>query len=377
MRARGWLWAPLAALLVVWGTVFVLTAFGSSPSVPSGIQVQDVSATASNDAWVVGSSSDGRPAILHWDGHALSQVQIQVGMGELRGVSAISSTDVWAVGGLAQPHGSGFSTLVLHWNGLNWSVVPSPNPGSGGTELIGVRALSDRDVWAVGQQGQGISPHAVILRWNGTQWTQVPVPAAVATALVGGPHGQGNGINAIAPTSLSSAFAAVTYLFALPQGHGAFFSGRALRFSRGRWARSGNFIGAPMFAVAAVSQRDAWTVGYYCKGNRCPPFQPAPAHWNGRRWRPIPSSGPGDARLDHIAARSSHNVWATGTCTGHCSVLVLRWNGQRWSRIPGPSSPITRLISISPVSLTEAWAIGTTTSGTALVHWTGRSWSTF
>lgn len=375
MRAPDWLWASLTLLLATGATTLALAASPAALSVAPRIVVEDVSATGRNDAWAVG-SRDGLPAVLHWDGHGLTQVPLQVGVGELRGVSAIASDDVWAVGGLSQPRGSGFSPLVLHWNGAKWSALRSPNPGASGTELIGVRALSDHDVWAVGQQGEGPSPRAVILRWNGVRWSQPRVPSAVASALVGGPHAQGNGTNAVAPTSLGSAFAATTYLFLLPQGHGALFSGRTLRLRRGGWAQSGDFIGAPMFAVAAVSNRDAWTVGYYCRANRCPPFQPASAHWDGRHWRAVPISGPGDARLDHIAARSSHNVWATGTCTGSCSVLVLRWDGRRWARIPGPGSPITSLISISPVSLTEAWAIGTARGGTtALVHWRGGQWS--
>ena len=376
MRVRGWWCASLAALPAVWAPASVVSASAAPPSGLASIAVQDVSATASGDAWVVGASRNGRPAIVHWDGHTLTQVAIPAGMGELRGVSAISSTDAWAVGGLARPRSADFSTLVMHWNGVKWSVVPSPNSGTGSNELIGVRALSDRDVWAVDQQGQGVAPGAVIFRWNGSRWSQSRLPAAVAAAVVGGPRAQGDGINAIAPTSPTTAFAAVTYLFALPQGHGSFFSGRMLRLRRGRWSQSASFVGAPMFAASAVSDHDAWAAGYFCKGTTCPPFQPALAHWDGRRWRGVPGSGPGDARLDRIAARSSHDVWATGTCTRQCAVLVERWDGRRWTRIPGPGAPIIGLTAISPVSLTEAWAIGTTRRGPALVHWTGRSWTT-
>lgn len=195
--------------------------------------------------------------------------------------------------------------------------------------------------------------------------------------MVGGRLGLGSGINAIAPFSPTSGFAAVTYLFALPPGHGVFFSGKVLRLRRGRWVPSISYVGAPLFAVATVSARDAWAVGYACFRFSCPPFQTPTFHWNGRRWSLVRSPSPGDARLDRVVARSSRNVWATGSCSGNCSVLVLRWNGRRWSRLPSPSSPITKLTSISPVSVSDAWAIGTTRSGSsALVHWNGRSWST-
>jgi hypothetical protein len=355
---------------------FSMASLGAPPSMPSGVQVQDVSATARDDAWVVGADSRGRPAILHWDGTGLTEVQSPASAGELLGVSAISSTDVWAVGGTVPGDGPGSRTLVVHWNGAQWSVVSSPNPGSQDTELTGVRALSDHDVWVVGERNSGAQPRAVVLRWNGKKWSQVRVPAGVDDAVVGGRHQPASGISAIAPTSLTSGFAAVTYLFALPAGHGGLLSGKVLHLRRGRWTASTAAIGLPLFAVAATSQRDAWAVGYSCDRISCPPFQTAMLHWNGRRWRRALGPSPGDARLNRVVARSSRNVWATGS-SGFSSALVLRWNGRRWSRVPSPSPPISSLNSITPVSATDAWAIAATNTSTELIHWNGKSWSTF
>ena len=49
---------------------------------------------------------------------------------ELQGVSAISNTDVWAVGfsnsRFAEASPLGDHTLTEHWNGSNWSIVRSP-----------------------------------------------------------------------------------------------------------------------------------------------------------------------------------------------------------------------------------------------------------
>lgn len=49
---------------------------------------------------------------------------------------------------------SAYLTLILHWNGSAWSVVPSPNPGGlnagEASVLYGVVALSAHDVQAVG-----------------------------------------------------------------------------------------------------------------------------------------------------------------------------------------------------------------------------------
>ncbi len=56
--------------------------------------------------------------------------------------------DIWAVGF------SGSSTLpqtlVEHWNGSQWSIVPSPNVGTNLNSLNGVTVVSANNVWAVG-----------------------------------------------------------------------------------------------------------------------------------------------------------------------------------------------------------------------------------
>src|SRR5260221_14068284 len=47
----------------------------------------------------------------------------------LQGVSVISACDAWAVG--SDMNGSGTDqTLIEHWDGSAWNVVPSPDPGS-------------------------------------------------------------------------------------------------------------------------------------------------------------------------------------------------------------------------------------------------------
>lgn len=45
----------------------------------------------------------------------------------LASVAAVSSTDVWAVGDGV--NGTTSHTLIEHWNGTNWQVVPSSRGG--------------------------------------------------------------------------------------------------------------------------------------------------------------------------------------------------------------------------------------------------------
>src|SRR5947208_4017059 len=79
----------------------------------------------------------------------------------LFGVTALSHHDAWAVGSyLVLRPGHGFSperTLVLHWHGMVWKRVRSPNPSERNPStsrhddsLLSVHALSARNAWAVG-----------------------------------------------------------------------------------------------------------------------------------------------------------------------------------------------------------------------------------
>ena len=62
---------------------------------------------------------------------------------ELNGVAVLSACDAWAAG--TTRSGSGASqTLIEHWDGSSWTVVPSPSPGTTGNGLASVRA--DRNV---------------------------------------------------------------------------------------------------------------------------------------------------------------------------------------------------------------------------------------
>src|ERR1700730_11358503 len=116
----------------------------------------------------------------HWNGTNWSVVpspQVNT-FSYLYGVAAVAANDVWAVGYDAQNGGSPVnSTLILHWNGTNWTVVPSPNPAAY-NRLFEVRAVSANDIWAVGFRTdcQGCAGHSLIEHWNGTVWSVVSSP---------------------------------------------------------------------------------------------------------------------------------------------------------------------------------------------------------
>src|SRR2546428_10397763 len=54
-----------------------------------------------------------------------------------------------------------------------WAVVPSPSPGVLGSQLEDVSVVSATDAWAVGVAG-GSPSRTVAEHWDGTEWTVVP-----------------------------------------------------------------------------------------------------------------------------------------------------------------------------------------------------------
>src|SRR5204863_5280207 len=118
--------------------------------------VYSVEAIGSADVWAVGSYRDdqdiAQSLVIHWDGQVWSIVPAPspgADGNELYAVSGGSSTDVWAVG-YTDPDTGADDTLIEHWDGSAWSVVPSPSPGPDVDALYGVDALTSGDAWSVG-----------------------------------------------------------------------------------------------------------------------------------------------------------------------------------------------------------------------------------
>ncbi|MEO8287538.1 MAG: S-layer homology domain-containing protein [Chloroflexota bacterium] len=155
-----------------WGIV-------SGPGAPirSGA-LNAVDGIESNDVWAVGEYVPlGGPAgtlVVHWDGNEWSVVpstNLDSGSAAvLTAVDAVSATDVWAVGYYP---GSEYHSIVGHWDGNSWSLSSAPNVGT----LLGVKAISTNDVWAVG---------SAFLHWDGTTWSVVPDPASTAPVAIDG-----------------------------------------------------------------------------------------------------------------------------------------------------------------------------------------------
>lgn len=333
-------------------------------------ELEALSATSPTDVWSVGYRDSGAESvILHWDGLSWSPVASPT-RGKLFGVSAISSTDAWAVGGYSPPQAHMVQTLVLHWDGSKWTQVPSPNPSTFLNQLYSVSARSSTDVWAVGytvtfsRQFQSL-----LLHWNGTSWSTWRLPGHELYA-----------VSAVSPRSVWAA---------------GFQS--LLHWNGTRWSRQSiharSFLQSArvitLNGLSAVSPSNVWAVGYRCAHYGACLKRTDIIHWNGRRWSPVPSPVPGRGInfLNGVSALSPTNAWAVGFyCVGlNCATkrtLIVHWNGRRWSTVPSPSPGSTDniLAAVETISPQESWAGGAFGSGNdatdpLLVGWAGTRWS--
>lgn len=150
-----------------------------------------VSMPAPGKAWAVGYFENGRfqqqTLIEHFDGSVWSVVPSPspgAFQNILYGVAAITDSDVWAVGAEQDVNGL-WHTLTEHWDGSSWSVVNAVDAGASGNQLYAVKSLASNNVYAVGQQaGAGFPSQALIEHWNGRAWSVVSSPVdASASAL--------------------------------------------------------------------------------------------------------------------------------------------------------------------------------------------------
>jgi hypothetical protein len=157
-----------------------------------------VIASGPRDAWAFGandlsgsSTSPQEPVAVHWNGTAWQASTLPSGLNsEIIAASAVSASNVWAV--------TQFGGYVLHWNGVMWSVATQLPGSSGGFgQLTGVTALSSTDVWAFG--GSGFTSGLGTWHYDGATWTQqtgaasdIPSASAVSASNIWAVGSDGN-----------------------------------------------------------------------------------------------------------------------------------------------------------------------------------------
>jgi hypothetical protein len=342
---------------------------------PNGVQffVSAVSAISGSDVWAVGNNS--HTLAEHWNGTSWSIASTpNAGIGDniVNSVSGSSSTDVWEVGYYA--FGTWKRTLVEHWNGTQWSIVPSPNPNNRLNELNGVVAISPSNAWAVGNTSSGNIPDqaTLTLHWDGTQWSIIPSSSPGSAGL--------NTLYAVDANSANDVWAVGSYT-----NVGEFAQTLIEHWDGTSWSviPSANVPGAnnELYGVVAVGPNNVWAVGYW--GNAASGFSTLVEHWNGSSWSVVLSPNPqGDNFLSAVSATGANDIWAVGRSrnpfTFQTRTLIEHWDGNSWSEVFGFGvEPESAAYGVAAVSAGDAWAVGDG-AGLALIgRWNGSGWSVF
>lgn len=278
---------------------------GSGPSAA----LTGVAVAGPDDVWAVGlraGSSTFRTLAQHWEGAAWSVIPTpNAGSGEnvLTAVEAVAPGDVWAVGYHATSSGSPRRTLAEHWDGHRWSVIPTPDAGSGESFLWSLDAVSPSNVWAVGQRDRQIGIASLIEHWNGSAWSVVPAPAASDEDILQGVSAAGAG----RVLAVGRALASGDRIRALAEA-----------YDGSSWSLTPVPNGSPelnwLFSVAASSE-GAWAVGERRDGLGTA-YRTLIERWDGSRWRVVsaPNRSPQDNVLSSVArVPGTAEHWAVGS----------------------------------------------------------------
>jgi hypothetical protein len=148
---------------------------GSAANFLTGVTV-----VSASNAWAVGYAAvSGRYKALtmHWNGRhwTLMPASSPGGDAQLLGVTLSWTNNIWAVGYVNPTRcgngGPQCQSLAEHWNSVNmsWRDIPTPNPPAGYLNMLwSVSAVSRTDIWAVGTTDYAST---LIIHWNGKYWS--------------------------------------------------------------------------------------------------------------------------------------------------------------------------------------------------------------
>jgi hypothetical protein len=282
------------------------------------------------------------------------------GYNELFGVDALSARNAWAVGYANIALYGSERTLILHWNGSSWRIVPSPNLGSNANILHDVDVVSPADAWAVGL-GNSTSLNSgdpLIERWNGRRWSMVPSPDT------GAGFAQLSGVAAVSPTDV--------WAVGARQGHTLVehWDGTAWHIVP---SPDGPGASSRLLAVAAVSSDDVWAVG---STNGPSASDVLVEHWNGTSWTVVaaPDGALPESVLTDVVALSATDVVAVGFTVdplqANFRTLTEHFDGTSWRLIPSPnpSPEYNTTAGVSGLPGGAIWAVGSADEETLVLR---------
>jgi hypothetical protein len=315
----------------------------------------DVAAIGTGDGWAVGFrayfDSDEQyavsPIIERWDGTEWT-VDYRPGFaGQLAGVFALSTDDVWAVGhtGLESID---FEPLIMHWDGASWTRVDSPDAEMGYLTALG--GSGSDDLWAAGVK---IGTYETIIEhWDGASWTLVehPSPSSDYVALSG-----------LAASGSDDVSIVGTYL-----DDEARNAPLALHWNGTKWRRthpvSSAEGGTSLLDVTINSSGRVWAVGSAVDGSGA--TQAVAQRWTHRGWTSaMPPARPGSSSLASVTT-GPDGIWAVGSQTAPDATpttLIERWRPRdhEWRVVASPNaSGDNYLLAVDQTPEGELWAVG-------------------
>jgi hypothetical protein len=262
-------------------------------------------------------------------------------------MTCTSAADCWAVGYVARVPIGGlgpFATLIEHWNGKRWSVVPSPSMGRR-SGFGAVSCATSADCWAIGtwMRPHGTGGGTLTEHWNGTAWSLVATPTA------------SSGVPTWIPGSLSSRIV----------GFGATMNDvSCVRGGACMAVGNGKYDGVP-------------SMGDQLGGSRA-----LTQRWNGTAWADVGTPALAGANItDLLALSCTSGSWCMAV--GYSAprdkashAMAEQWNGTTWTIVPVPSPFGSTLTGVSCVTPADCWARGMMSgNGSFLAHWNGSRWS--
>lgn len=287
------------------------------------------------------------------------------GSNQLAGVSCPSASACAAVGYYVNSSGTS-ETLAETWNGTAWSTATSPNKGSAGDQLDGVSCTTSTSCMSVGDYGDSSgNVETLVEGWNGTTWSIVPSPD---------PSKNADYLTGISCTGKS-------FCVAVGDSGVDYSKTLILSWNGTTWSviaspdpgDSGNALNA----VSCVSATHCVAVG--TSETSAGEHETLVESWNGTTWTVTPSPNKASDSLYGVSCTGPTGCMAVGSYfnQGSARTLTESWNGTDWSIVASPSSGGSSIISLNAVwctGSTSCFAVGSNNS-TLVESWNGSTWS--
>lgn len=256
------------------------------------------------------------------------------GINVLDGVSCPPAGSCTAVGYSSDTSLGADQTLIESGNGASWSIVPSPNNGTGDNDFLGVSCVSTSSCKAVGFSTNAIGVDRTLIEsWNGVSWS------------IDGSPNNGTAYNVLDGVSCRRATSCTAVGYAYDTSLGA--TQTLIESWNGT---SWSVVPSPnngtteniLYGLACYEATSCAAVGYYATSLGA--FQTLVESWNGTRWSivPSPNEGTSDNDLLGVSCGAAGSCQAVGlyfnTSLDAYQTLTEGWNGSRWSVVPSPNN---------------------------------------